>query len=170
MVKKAMQWPRRGEVVIGTVRKVNPFSAFVTLEEYGKKEGMIHISEVAGKWVKDIRKFFKEGKKVVVKVMRVDETKKHITLSLKRVNKYESDRKMKEYQEYQRFMKTALIDAIVALIITDEDSQLSPDEELGLILVSQQLKKDVNTLTEKEMEERLNHLDEERYRIVGIYG
>lgn len=98
MVKKPTQWPRRGELVIGTVRKVNPFSVFVTLEEYGKKEGMIHISEVARKWIKDIRKFVKEGKKIVVLVMNVDKEKRHITLSLKRVSRYDAEGKMKEYK------------------------------------------------------------------------
>ncbi len=98
MVKKPTQWPKRGELVIATVRKVNPFSVFLTLEEYGKKEGMIHISEVARKWVKDIRKFVKEGKKVVVLVMHVDEKKKHIALSLKRVNRYDAESKMKQYK------------------------------------------------------------------------
>ena len=96
---KEERFPERGEVVIGTVSKVNPYSAFVSLEEYPGKEGMIHISEVAGKWVRDIRKFVKVGDKVVVKVMRLDRAKGHITLSLKRVRKYESDQKMKEYKK-----------------------------------------------------------------------
>lgn len=91
-------WPERREIVLGTVSKVNPFSAFVNLDEYEKLEGMIHISEVAGKWVKDIRKYVKPGQKVVALVMRTDKLKGHITLSLKRVKKYDSDKKMKEYK------------------------------------------------------------------------
>jgi translation initiation factor 2 subunit 1 len=97
MPKKG-EWPRKGEIVLGTVVKVNPFSAFVSLDEYGKKEGMIHISEIAGKWVRDIRKFVKVGQKVVVLVMRINKEKGHITLSLKRVKKYDTDKKMKEYK------------------------------------------------------------------------
>ncbi|OGI12733.1 hypothetical protein A3K64_03730 [Candidatus Micrarchaeota archaeon RBG_16_36_9] len=93
------KWPERGEIVIGTVVRVNPYSAFISLEEYGNKEGMIHISEVAGKWVRDIRKFVKVGDKIVVKVMDVDREKKHIALSLKRVRKYDSEEKMREYKK-----------------------------------------------------------------------
>jgi len=93
------KWPERGEIVIGTVVRVNPYSAFIALEEYGNKEGMIHISEVAGKWVRDIRKFVKVGDKIVVKVMDVDREKKHIALSLKRVRKYDSEEKMREYKK-----------------------------------------------------------------------
>ncbi|MBN2202654.1 MAG: translation initiation factor IF-2 subunit alpha [Candidatus Aenigmarchaeota archaeon] len=91
-------WPQRREIVLGTVTKVNPFSAFVSLDEYENTEGMIHISEVAGKWVRDIRKFVKPGQKVVALVMRTDKQKGHITLSLKRVKKYDSEKKMKEYK------------------------------------------------------------------------
>ena len=96
---KEEKWPERGEVVIGTVVKINPFSVFVALEEYDKKEGMIHISEIAGKWVRDIRKFAKLGEKVVVKVMRVDKEKGHIALSLKRVTKYDAETKMKDFKK-----------------------------------------------------------------------
>jgi len=95
---KEEKWPERGELVIGTVTRVNPYSAFIALEEYPEKEGMIHISEVAGKWVRDIREFVKTGKKVVVLVMNVDKEKNHITLSLKRVKRYDAEEKMKEYK------------------------------------------------------------------------
>ncbi len=96
---KEEKWPKRGELVLGTVVKVNPFSAFISLEEYDKKEGMVHISEVAGKWVRDIRKFVKLGDKLVVKVMRIDKEKRHINLSLKRVSKYDAEGKMREYKK-----------------------------------------------------------------------
>jgi len=98
MPKKLSDWPERGELIIGTIVRVNPYSAFVSLEEYKKKEGMIHISEVAGKWVRDIRDFVKVGQKVVALVMNVDKEKGHISLSLKRVRKYDSEEKMREYK------------------------------------------------------------------------
>jgi translation initiation factor 2 subunit 1 len=95
---KEDKWPQRGELVIGTVVRVNPYSAFISLEEYPNKEGMIHISEVAGKWVRDIREFVKTGKKIVALVMNVDREKSHITLSIKRVKRYDAEEKMKEYK------------------------------------------------------------------------
>lgn len=97
MLKKG-EWPERRELVIGTVTRVNPYSVFISLEEYGGKEGMVHISEVAGKWVRDIRDFVKVGKKVVALVMNVDVEKQHIALSLKRVRTYDSEEKMREYK------------------------------------------------------------------------
>lgn len=108
MVEKVKEWPERRELVLGTVVRVNPYSALVSLEEYKRKEGMIHISEVAGKWVRDIRKFVKKGQKVVVLVLNVDKTKGHINLSLKRVRKYDAEKKMREYKQEikaQKMMK-----------------------------------------------------------------
>jgi translation initiation factor 2 subunit 1 len=119
MPKKG-DWPRKGEIVLGTVVKVNPFSAFVSLDEYGKKEGMIHISEIAGKWVRDIRKFVRVGQKVVVMVMRLDKEKGHITLSLKRVKKYDTEKKMKEYKRELKAEKMLKILAEKANIDLDK--------------------------------------------------
>jgi len=96
---KEEKWPERGELVIGNVIKVNPFSAFISLEEYDRKEGMIHISEIAGKWIRDIRKFVKVGDKVIALVMYVDRDKRQISLSLKRVKKYDAEEKMREYKK-----------------------------------------------------------------------
>lgn len=98
MPKKEREWPERGELVIGKISKVNPFSAFVALDEYGGREGMVHISEVARKWIKDIRDFVKPGQSVVAAVLDIDPAKGHIALSLKRVSGHEADEKLKEYK------------------------------------------------------------------------
>lgn len=128
------KWPERGELVIGTVVRVNPYSAFITLEEYGNKEGMVHISEIAGKWVRDIRKFVKVGDKIVVKVMEVDIEKKHIALSLKRVRKYDSDEKMREYKKKLKAEKMLKSLAEKLNISKEEiDKKITPEieEKLG---------------------------------------
>ena len=98
MPKKERPWPEPNELVIGKITKVNPFSAFVALEEYTGKEGMVHISEVARKWIRDIRDFVKEGQPVVALVLNVDSSKGHIALSLKRVSDHEADEKLKEFK------------------------------------------------------------------------
>lgn len=75
------------------------------MEEYPGKEGMIHVSEVSGKWVRDIRKFVKMDKNYIAKVLRVDEEKGHITLSLKRVAKVDKTRKIQEFRYEQKAEK-----------------------------------------------------------------
>jgi translation initiation factor 2 subunit 1 len=83
------EWPERRELVLATVKKVTDYGAYVTLEEYGDKEGLLHRSEISTSWVRNIRNHVREGQKLVLKVLRVDPEKKHIDLSRKRVTKRE---------------------------------------------------------------------------------
>ncbi len=105
MVRKPTEFPSQGEKVIGTVKRLNPYSAFVVLDEYKGREGMIHVSEAARKWVKDIREVVREGQKVVALVMRVEPERGHIALSLKRLGKRDYDEKMKEFKREQKAEK-----------------------------------------------------------------
>jgi len=78
-----------GSVVEGVVTGITDFGAFVELSE--GKNGLIHISEVADVYVKDVHDFLSERDKVKVKVVSVDERGK-IGLSLKQIqeNKQEA--------------------------------------------------------------------------------
>lgn len=96
MIKK--EYPDEGELVVGTVLKVQNFGAFITLDEYPGKEGFIHIAEIATGWVKRIRNHIKEKQKVVCKVLHVDQSKQHIDLSLKRVNEHQKRDKIQEWK------------------------------------------------------------------------
>lgn len=97
MVRRKEKFPLEGEMIIGRVAKVNPYSAFIKLDEY-PIEGMIHISEVARKWVKDIRTWVKEGNTVVCLVLGVEKDKGHVNLSLKRVDQYEKNRRLQQWK------------------------------------------------------------------------
>jgi len=89
------RFPEQGELVVGTVKSVKNFGAFISLDEYGEREGFIHIAEVATGWVKYIRNYVREGQKVVCKVMNVDVDKEHIDLSLKQVNEHQRREKIR---------------------------------------------------------------------------
>ncbi len=104
MVKRK-GFPSEGEVVLVTVKNITPYSALCRLKEYPGKEGMIHVSEVSGRWVRDIRNFVKTGKDYIAKVTRVDEGKGYINLSLKRVSKKSKERKLQEYKQEERAEK-----------------------------------------------------------------
>lgn len=71
-----------GSVIEGTVTGITNFGAFVELPE--GKVGLIHISEVADVYVRDVKDFLKEQDKVKVKVLSVDERGK-IGLSIKQL-------------------------------------------------------------------------------------
>lgn len=71
-----------GSVVEGVVTGITNFGAFVELQ--GGKVGLIHISEVADVYVRDVKDFLKEQDRVKVKVLSVDERGK-IGLSIKQL-------------------------------------------------------------------------------------
>jgi translation initiation factor 2 subunit 1 len=104
MVKRK-GFPTEGEVVLVTAKYITPYSALCSLDEYPGKEGMIHVSEVSGRWVRDIKNFVKKGKQYIAKVTRVDKEKGHINLSLKRVPKKSKERKLQEYKQEERAEK-----------------------------------------------------------------
>ncbi len=93
MRKKGL--PERDEIVVCEITKINPNSAYARLLEYDRS-GMIHVSEVAKRWVRDIREFVKENQLIVCKVTRVDDN--YISLSIKRINKNQADRRLQEFK------------------------------------------------------------------------
>lgn len=94
--------PEEGELIVATVQDVKNFGAFVSLDEYGGREGFIHIAEVASGWVKYIRDHIREGQKVVCKVIKVDQEKGHVDLSLKHVNEHQKREKIQMWKDEQR--------------------------------------------------------------------
>ncbi|MBI3035217.1 S1 RNA-binding domain-containing protein, partial [Candidatus Woesearchaeota archaeon] len=100
MLFKKQGFPEEGDLVLCTVTSVQYHSVFVDMDEYGKS-GMIHISEVSPGRIRNIRDFVKEGKKVVCKVLRINQEKGHIDLSLRRVNESEKRRKIDDIKKEQ---------------------------------------------------------------------
>lgn len=62
---------KAGEIFEGTVRRIQPFGAFV---EIGPgKEGLVHVSQMSTEYVSDPKKVVSVGQKVKVRVREVDE-------------------------------------------------------------------------------------------------
>ncbi|MCL6560744.1 MAG: S1 RNA-binding domain-containing protein [Firmicutes bacterium] len=72
-----------GSVVEGVVTGITNFGAFIELP--GGETGLVHISEIAEVYVKDVHDFLKTNDKVTVKVISVD-PKGKIGLSIKQAN------------------------------------------------------------------------------------
>jgi S1 RNA binding domain protein len=70
-----------GAVLEGKVTGITKFGAFVELP--GGKTGMVHISEVAPTYVKEIRDYVSENQMVKVKVLTISEDGK-VSLSMKK--------------------------------------------------------------------------------------
>jgi len=119
MLFKKQGFPDEGDLVLCTVTSVQFHSVFVDMDEY-VKGGMIHISEVSPGRIRNIRDFVKEGKKVVCKVLRINQEKGYIDLSLRRVNESEKRRKIENVKREQNAEKIVEIAAKKIGIKTEE--------------------------------------------------
>jgi translation initiation factor 2 subunit 1 len=153
-------WPEPGSLVVCTVTQVVDFGAFVSLDEYAGKQGLIHISEVASGWIKYIRDHVREGQKIVCKVLNVDTSRHHIDLSLKDVNEHQRREKIQEWKADQKAWKwlemayqdrpedikrvsDALMGAYESLYLAMEDAAISgadalkdaglPEEDIAIL-------------------------------------
>ncbi len=70
-----------GMICPGLVTNVTNFGAFVDIGVH--QDGLVHISELAHKFVEDPRKVVNPGDQVTVKVLKVDQAKNQIALSMK---------------------------------------------------------------------------------------
>lgn len=70
-----------GDVVTGKVTGIQPYGAFVALDE--ETQGLVHISEITYGYVKDVHDFISVGEEVTVKILDVDEKQKKISLSIR---------------------------------------------------------------------------------------
>jgi small subunit ribosomal protein S1 len=74
---------RGGDVLEGTVTKVVAFGAFV--EILPGVEGLVHISELADHHVENPSEVVEPGSKLNVKILEIDEERRRLSLSIKRV-------------------------------------------------------------------------------------
>jgi translation initiation factor 2 subunit 1 len=121
-------WPEPGSLVVCTVTQVVDFGAFVSIDEYSGKQGLIHISEVASGWIKYIRDHVREGQKIVCKVLNVDTSRHHIDLSLKDVNEHQRREKIQEWKAKR--VADALVAAYDSLYLAMEEAAILGAEAL----------------------------------------
>ncbi|MHA1986871.1 MAG: S1 RNA-binding domain-containing protein [Promethearchaeota archaeon] len=104
MVKKRAKFPKEGEFVVAKVTEVQNQYVYVDLISYeglaseDTAKGMIHISEISSRWIKNIRNFVRIGQRIVLRVLRVDASKGHVDMSLRRVNSAQKEIKLKEWK------------------------------------------------------------------------
>ena len=88
-----------GSIVEGRVTGITNFGAFVELAD--GKTGLVHISEVADAYVKDINDYLKQNDRIKVKVININGNK--IGLSIKQVNGVSSDNRVNRRISRQDF-------------------------------------------------------------------
>jgi len=72
---------REGMVLQGVVTNVTQFGAFVDVGVH--QDGLVHVSEIAHRFIKDPAEVLKVGDRVKVKVVKVDIERRRIGLSIK---------------------------------------------------------------------------------------
>ena len=72
---------QEGMELTGTVRNVIDFGAFVDIDV--KHDGLVHISEMSNKFVKNPMEIVSVGDIVKVKVLKVDLDKQKVSLTMK---------------------------------------------------------------------------------------
>ncbi len=70
-----------GDILPGQVTNLTRFGAFVDIGV--KQDGLVHVSEIANRFISDPGEALKLGQKVQVKVLEVDAVRKRIALSIK---------------------------------------------------------------------------------------
>lgn len=78
----SMEDLHKGQQLTGVVRNVTAFGAFVDLGV--QQDGLVHISQMADRFVKDPTEIVSVGQEVKVTVLEVDVDKKRISLSMKK--------------------------------------------------------------------------------------
>ncbi len=82
LAKRSMEELEPGQMVEGVVTNITPFGAFVNLGM--RQEGLIHVSEIADRFVKNPAEVVRIGQVVLAKVIHVDRARGRISLSLRR--------------------------------------------------------------------------------------
>lgn len=73
-----------GNIIKVIVTAIEPYGAFVKIDD--EYTGLIHISEITGKYINDIKNYISVGDILNAKIIDIDDEEKHIKLSLKNIN------------------------------------------------------------------------------------
>ena len=73
-----------GSVVKGVVTGIESYGIFVKIND--KLSGLVHISEISEKFVKDVNNYAKVGETIYVEVKDLDEEQNRVILSIKGLN------------------------------------------------------------------------------------
>ena len=111
-----------GSIFEGKVTGITKFGAFVSLPE--NRSGMVHISEVAEKYVSDIREHLQEGQEVTVKVISVDKEGR-LNLSIKKAREREPVMAGRPAEVYQKQKFSDTFEDKLKLFMQDSESKIS---------------------------------------------
>lgn len=95
------------KVVIGCVTGIENYGIFVSFDEY--YSGLIHISEISNKFVKDINDYVNIGETIRVKIVEKDEENYHLKLSIKDIDYRVNSKRRNKIVETEKGFETLSI-------------------------------------------------------------
>jgi translation initiation factor 2 subunit 1 len=158
MAERKPEWPEVGDLIIATIETITDYGAYAKLDEF-RQPGLLHVSEISSSWIKNIRDFVRENQKVVLKVLRVDQEKGHIDLSLRKVTNRERIEKIKSWKK-ERKADTLLREVAekISIPVDDLNQKVGTllEQKYGLYEGFERLVKDgPEALTKLGVEEKL---------------
>lgn len=147
-----------GQVVTGEVVRIADFGAFIDL---GGLDGLLPISEISWERVSHPSDVLKVGQNVTTKVLKVDQEKGHISLSLKQMqpdpwkeieDKFQDgqiiDGTVRKIQSFGAFVQIYPgVDALLPTVEMSEQPNIKPEE---VVQVGQKLKAIIKKFSPKE--------------------
>jgi translation initiation factor 2 subunit 1 len=127
-ISETKKLPELGEIVIVTVKEVTGHGAYVTLDEYNNLTAFLHISEIATGWIRNIERYIKIKQKTVLKVIRVNQARSEVDLSLKQVTGEEKKSKIIEVKKDEK--GSAFMDIIRPKLGYDENTIKELEDKL----------------------------------------
>jgi len=109
MVKNRLPFPREGAFIMGRVVDIQHQYIYVDLPDFDGlpseecARGMIHISEISSRWVKNVRSVVRINQRIVLRVVKVVPDKGQIDLSLRRVNSAQKALIVKEHKYANKY-------------------------------------------------------------------
>lgn len=94
-----------GQLVEGTITRLVKFGAFARIDDY--IEGLIHISELSADRIEHPKEVVNEGDKVALRIIRIEQDKRRIGLSLRKVDSAQFSE-----QDYDAAMADADLDEV----------------------------------------------------------
>jgi S1 RNA binding domain protein len=90
-----------GQIIDGKVTGITTFGAFIELSN--GQTGLVHISEVADEYVKDVNQFLKQNDLVKVKVLNLDKGKIGLSIRQAQPRSEQQQRRQQPLQNKQTF-------------------------------------------------------------------
>ena len=188
MVRSRTKFPKEGEFIVGKIADIQQQYVYVDLIDYEGLDteetarGMIHISEISSRWIKNIRNYVRIGQRVVLRVFRVDPQKGHVDLSLRKVNSAQKENRMKQWKyalKYENLLQffadeteLTLDDAYELIgwpVLDKYDAYLEAVEELKEN--GKKILKNIKNISEEHKDIFLKIVDENvKISTVGITG